>query len=89
MQRIALPLMLAVTRRRRPAARQRGLIENGAPDDGLNAAASVDDDVQMAQAGQTVDPEPFTHGSADQRASWLLHGFTTGSPAGCDTFSAA
>jgi predicted metalloprotease len=70
-------------------AQQRGLIENGDLDEGLNAAASVGDDVLMAQAGQTVNPDNFTHGSAEERASWLLRGFNTGSPDSCDTFSAA
>jgi uncharacterized protein len=70
-------------------AQQRGLIENGDLDEGLNAAASVGDDVLMAQAGQTVNPDNFTHGSAEERASWLLRGFNTGSPDSCDTFAAA
>ena len=70
-------------------AQKRGLIENGDLDEGLNAAASVGDDVLMAQAGQTVNPDNFTHGSAEERASWLLRGFNTGSPDSCDTFSAA
>ena len=77
-------------RRRLGQRRQkRGLIENGDLDEGLNAAASVGDDVLMAQAGQTVNPDNFTHGSAEERASWLLRGFNTGSPDSCDTFSAA
>ncbi len=71
------------------SAQQRGLIENGDLDEGLNAAASVGDDVLMAQAGQTVNPDNFTHGSAEERASWLLRGFNTGSPDNCDTFAAA
>ena len=70
-------------------AQKRGLIENGDLDEGLNAAASVGDDVLMAQAGQTVNPDNFTHGSAEERASWLLRGFNTGSPDSCDTFAAA
>jgi hypothetical protein len=70
-------------------AQQRGLIEDGDLDEGLNAAASVGDDVLMAQAGQVVNPDNFTHGSAEERASWLLRGFNTGSPDSCDTFATA
>ena len=69
-------------------AQQRGLIENGDLDEGLNAAASVGDDVLMREAGQTVNPDNFTHGSAEERASWLLRGFNTGNADSCDTFSA-
>ena len=57
--------------------------------EGRNAAASIGDDVLMAQAGQTVNPDSFTHGSAKERASWLLRGFNTGNIDSCDTFSAA
>jgi hypothetical protein len=70
-------------------AQKRGLIENGDLDEGLNAAASVGDDVLMAQAGRTVNPDSFTHGSAEERASWLLRGFNTGNPDSCNTFAAA
>ncbi len=55
----------------------------------VNAAASIGDDVLMAQAGQTVDPGNVTRSSAEERASWLLRGFHTGSPVSCDTLSAA
>ena len=58
---------------------------SAAPD----AAASVGDDVLMAQAGQTVNPDNCPQGSAEERASWLLRGFNTGSPDSCDTFAAA
>ena len=71
------------------SANKRGLIENGDLDEGLNAAASVGDDVLMRQAGQTVNPDSFTHGSAEERASWLLRGYNTGNADSCDTFSAA
>jgi uncharacterized protein len=71
------------------SAEQRGLIEDGDLDEGLNAAASVGDDVLMRQAGRTVNPDNFTHGSAEERASWLLRGYNTGNSDSCDTFSAA
>ena len=35
----------------------------------------------------TVVPESFTHGSAEQRVSWLKRGLQTGDMDGCDTFN--
>jgi len=68
-------------------AQKRGLLEDGDLMEGLNAAASVGDDVLEQSAGQPVNPDTFTHGSAQERASWLLRGFNTGNLSGCDTFS--
>ena len=68
-------------------AQQRGLVEDGDLMEGLNAAASVGDDVLQQSTGQPVNPDTFTHGSAEERASWLLRGFDTGKVSSCDTFS--
>jgi predicted metalloprotease len=55
----------------------------------LAAAEAVGDDRIMASAGQEVDPESFTHGSAEQRRSWFQTGFSTGDPEQCRTFNGA
>ncbi|HZA19775.1 MAG TPA: neutral zinc metallopeptidase, partial [Actinomycetota bacterium] len=65
---------------------QRDLLESGDLDEGLAAAASVGDDRIQEQAGVDVDPETWTHGSAEQRVEWFRRGFEDGDPNDCDTF---
>jgi uncharacterized protein len=65
----------------------RGILETGDLEEGINAAASVGDDRIQSQAQGRIDPESFTHGTSEQRAEWLRTGFDSGELDACDTFS--
>jgi len=65
---------------------ERGILERGDIEEGLNAAAQIGDDRMQRRGGGFVQPEAFTHGSAEQRAYWLRHGLETGDPNACETF---
>ena len=68
-------------------AAQRGLLEPGDAEEGLTAAAAIGDDRLQRQSQGRVVPESFTHGSSEQRVSWLRRGMNRGQMEACDTFN--
>ena len=68
------------------AAKNAGRLEPGDIEEGLRAAQSIGDDVLQRQSQGVVVPESFTHGSAQQRMTWLKRGLETGDPEQCNTF---
>jgi predicted metalloprotease len=64
-----------------------GELQPGDLQEALAAAAAVGDDRLMQQAGRAVNPDNFTHGSSEQRVSWLSKGYDQGDPNACDTFA--
>ena len=67
---------------------QRGVLERGDVEEGLNAAAAIGDDRMQRAAGRRVSPDAFTHGSSEQRVAWFRKGLESGDLAACDTFRA-
>jgi uncharacterized protein len=69
-------------------ANQRGLLDS--PDEiqeAIKAAEGVGDDrIQQKTTGR-IDPERWTHGSAQQRRTWFMVGFNSLDPKQCDTFA--
>jgi predicted metalloprotease len=61
-------------------------MERGDLEEGIRAAAAIGDDrIQRMSTGH-VFPDKFTHGSSEQRVTWLRRGFDTGDPDACQTF---
>ena len=67
-------------------AAQHDLLQPGDAEEGLRAAASIGDDRLQRQGQGRVVPESFTHGSSEQRVSWLKRGLESGQIDSCDTF---
>src|SRR5690606_8196966 len=62
-------------------------LDPGELSEALEAAAAVGDDRIQAQSTGQVNPDTWTHGSAEQRMEWLQRGIDSGDPGQCDTFS--
>lgn len=69
------------------AQRNRNLIEAGDFEEGLHAAAAIGDDRLQNMGQGQVQPESWTHGSSEQRVTWLRRGLQSGDPNVCDTFA--
>lgn len=62
-------------------------LERGDIAEAMNAAAQIGDDTLQRNAGRTVQPHTFTHGTAEQRQRWFQTGYQSAQIAACDTFS--
>ena len=65
----------------------KGWLEKGDLEEALNAATQIGDDTLQRNAGRRVVPESFTHGSSEQRMSWLKRGMASGDINQCNTFA--
>src|SRR3546814_19400261 len=54
------------------------VMEPGDMEEAMRAANAIGDDTLMRSAGQRPVPESFTHGTSEQRTSWLRRGLQTG-----------
>jgi len=65
----------------------RGLLDsNSEINEALNAAEGVGDDRIQQKTQGRIDPESWTHGSAQQRQDWFMRGYNTKDPRRCSTF---
>ena len=65
------------------------VMEPGDMEEATRAANAIGDDTLMRSAGQRPVPESFTHGTSEQRMTWLRRGLQSGDPRQCDAFDTA
>jgi uncharacterized protein len=65
------------------------LLDSGDIEEGLQAAAAVGDDRIQEQATGRINPDTWTHGSAEMRTQWFTTGYESGRVDECDTFSSS
>ena len=70
-------------------ASDRNLLQEGDVEEGMRAAAAIGDDVLQKRGQGRVSPESWTHGSSEQRVTWLRRGMSEGTVDACDTFGQA
>jgi len=68
------------------AAQAAGILQPGDVEEGLRAASAIGDDRIQESTGGRINPETFTHGTSEQRSTWLRTGIQVGNPDACDTF---
>lgn len=61
-------------------------LERGDIGEAMNAAAQIGDDTLQRNAGRTVQPHTFTHGTSEQRQRWFRTGYESIDLASCNTF---
>jgi predicted metalloprotease len=62
-------------------------LQPGDIEEAISAAQAVGDDrIQQSTTGR-IDPESWTHGSAEQRVQWFSTGYKSGNSDDCDTFA--
>lgn len=61
-------------------------LERGDIAEAMNAAAQIGDDTLQRNAGRTVQPHTFTHGTSEQRQRWFRRGYEQAQIVACDTF---
>lgn len=64
-----------------------GIVQPGDLEEAVIAARQIGDDTLQRNAGRSVQPHTFTHGTSKQRMSWFAKGFESGDMSACDTFS--
>ena len=69
------------------AAQAAGILQAGDIEEGLQAASAIGDDRIQESVSGRIDPESFTHGTSEQRSTWLRTGIQVGNPDACDTFA--